>query len=197
MLGLMKLLDVIRARVPNVDLNANTVPRMSRANPSASAMTPRYTQPIPVPNGLSNNSRLGSGSTSRNTLPDEGNSQLSGSRASAASVPHTPTSVTPVPPLQSTGSFPVFQAQHTSQMSASSSGGENSQAAYPDKIRAVIYPNQQRNWNAPTGTSQEVSQLQDSAVSVPFTSQAAPAGSTTEIRVLPRLAGGQVHGGAS
>src|SRR5215472_2012392 len=77
MLGLMKLLDVVRARVPNDDSTANTLPRMNRTTSSAAAATTRFTQPIPVANVPSNNGMMGNGAVSRHPMLDEGNSQLS------------------------------------------------------------------------------------------------------------------------
>jgi hypothetical protein len=178
MMGMIKLLDIIRARVPNVDVNANTLPRMGRATSSTSAMTARFTQPIPVPNNVSNNvsnnSIAGNGPASRNTMPDDRNSQLSSSRLSVASLSHTPPSVTPIP---SVGSSPVSQVHQTSQVPASPSGGRNSQPAYPEKIRAVIYPNQQRTWNTPTPTDQDAPSQ-------------APAYSASDTPVLHGLASG-------
>ena len=196
MLGMMKLLDIIRARIPTVDINSNTVPRMNRTTSSTSAMPSRFTQPIPIPNSLSNHNTNGS-TVSRNTLTDEGNSQPPASRVSAASLSHTPPSMTPIPPVQQpTGSFPASQLYQASQRPSSPSAGGNSQTAYPDKIRAVIYPNQQRNWNTPTSTNQEASQQQDSTTYAPFTSQN-PAPSTSDTPMLQRLANGQLNGACS
>ena len=137
MLGMMKLLDIIRARIPTVDINSNTVPRMNRTTPSTSAMSSRFTQSIPTPNSLSNHNTNG-GTVSRNSLTDEENNQPSASRVSAASLSHTSPSMTPIPPVQqSTGSFSASQLYQTSQRPSSPSVGGNSQTAYPDKIRAV------------------------------------------------------------
>jgi hypothetical protein len=191
MMGLMNLLDVVRTRVPNTDVNANTVPRMSRIPPSTPAMATRFNQSVSTPNAISNNNAGRNGVSSRNTLSEEGNRQLSASRISAVPVPHTPPSVTPV---SSVGSSPASQVHHTSQMSPISSASRNSQAS--EKIRAVIYPSQQRNWNAPVATNRETSQPQDSPAYAPSPFQA-PAHSASDTPVLQRLANGQLNGRAS
>ncbi len=187
MMGLMKLLDLVRARVPNADISANTVPRMSRTPSSTSAMATRLTQPV----SAANNGIIGSGVSSRHSLSDGGASQLSASRISGVSLPHTPSSVAPVSPV---GSSPTSQVHHTSQMPSSPSGGRNSQTAA--KIRAVIYPSQQRNWNTPTATSREAGQPQDSVTYVSSTFQAA-AHSISDTPVLQGLASGQLNEGTS
>ena len=185
MLGMMKLLDVIRARVPNGDINATTVPRMNRTNSSTSATASRFNQPISTSNGLSNNS-INSGTVSRNILKDEGNNQPSPAHISAASLPQTPPTVIPNPSVQPPGSSLASEVQQGSQRPPSSSGGGNSQATYPEKIRAVIYPSQQRNWNA----NQEAGQPPDSTTYMPFTSQ----NSVSDTPVLQRLATGGESG---
>jgi hypothetical protein len=184
MMGLMKLVDVVRARIPNHDISANTVPRMSRTPSAAPTMATRFTQPV----SIAHNSVIGSGASSRNVLPDEGSGQLSASRVSEVSLPRTSPSVSPA------GVSPTSPVHHTAQMPSSSAGGKNSQAA--EKIRAVIYPNQQRNWGAPTAPNQEAGQPQDFTAYVPATFQA-PTRSVSDTPVLQGLASGQLSGGTS
>jgi hypothetical protein len=191
MLGIIKLLEVVRARVPNLDVNANTVPRMGRATSSSAAVTARFTQPIPIQNG----SAGGRGSVSRNA-PSEGTNQHSASRMSAVSLPHTPPSVLPVSSAQPTGPSSISQTHRVPQMPVSPSDGEHSQAVYPDKIRAVIYPSQPRNWSAPIPTNQEVSLSQDATVHT-FAASQTPARSASDTSVLQRLADGQLDGSTS
>ena len=193
MVGLMKLLDVVRARVPNGESNANTLPRVSRTAASPSGMTARFTQPVPLPNLASSNSVMGIGAASRHTLPDDGNSQLSSSRLSAASMPHVPPVV---PPLPTVGSSPVSQVHQPSQMPSSLAGSRNSQAVYPDKIRAVIYPSQQRNWNTPTSPHQEASQPRDALASALSPSHTL-VHAVSDTPVLQGLASGQLSAGGS
>jgi hypothetical protein len=182
MMGMMKLLDVIRARVPSAETNGNTLPRTIRTSSSPSAMAPRFTQPLPVPSSLSNNTKIGGAASSRHALHDEGNTQITATRAPAASLPHTPPS----------GSPPVSQVHHPSQLPLSSPAARNAQTAYPEKIRAVIYPNQQRNWNAPAA----ISQPQDSATYTPSTFLAS-SHSASDTPVLQGLASGQLDRGPS
>jgi hypothetical protein len=175
--GMMKLLDVVRARVPNIDIDANTVPRMNRASSSPSAMSSRFTQSVPIPDIIPS-------ARGRNTQPDEGNSQFSALRPSTVSLPNTPASVTAVPPA---GSFPASQV---------SSGGKNFQTAHPEKIRAVIYPSQPRNWNTPVPPGQEASQPQEAAAHM-FTPSQSLAQSTSDTPVLRGLASGQLNASTS
>ncbi len=190
MMGMMKLIEVVHARIPSSEANVHTVPRMTRPPSSASAVVPRFTQPLPVPN-LSNNSMIGAGTSSRNTLYDEGNSRLSASRASAVA-PLSPLSPS-VPPA---GSSPLSQVHHPSQMPSPPPGDRNSQTAHPEKIRAVIYPSQQRNWNTPTAISQEASQSQNSPTYASSTFHASGY-SASDTPVLQGLASGHVDGGPS
>ena len=188
MMGMMKLLDIVRVRIPNIDINANTVPRMNRTTTSTSAMSARFTQPIPVPNMTSNNGIIGNGAAPRNAISNDGNSQVSSSRVSASPLSHTPPNVAPAPSIAS-------QMHQTSQMPPSSSGVRNSQtAAYPDKIRAVIYPSQQRNWNASSPLNQEAGQPRDAAG---YTSSQTSARLMSDTPVLQGLATGQLNGGTS
>jgi hypothetical protein len=194
MMGLMKLVDVIRSRVPNVDINATTLPRMNRTSPSASTISARFTQPLPVPNLVASNSVIANGAASRHTMPDDGSSQLSSSRRSAPSLSHTSPVVPPVP---SVGSSPTSQVYHTAQMPSLSAAGRTTQTApYPEKIRAVIYPSQQRNWNTLTPPSQETSQPRDSVAYAPSPSQV-PAPVPSDTPLLQGLASGQLNSGNS
>jgi hypothetical protein len=188
MMGMMKLIDVVRARIPSSETSVNTVPRMVRTSSAASAVAPRFTQPLPVPN-ISNNTMIGGAASSRNPIYDEGNGRLSASRASAAApLSHPSTSVTPVSPA---GPSPVSQVHYPSQMPSSSAGDRNAQTAHPEKIRAVIYPNQQRSWNTPTAISQETSQPSDATTYAPSTFQASGY-SVSDTPVLRGLANGQL-----
>ena len=161
MLGMMSLLDAVRARVPNADLNANTMPRMNRA--TSSGPMPRYTQPIPTPNSISNNGNgiAGSNPGYRSTLSSEGNNQFSTSRMSASStpsLPNTPPNVATAPPsVQAANATYAPQMNQTSQGLTASFGNGNASTTYPEKIRAVIYPNQQRAWNTSATSNQETS----------------------------------------
>jgi hypothetical protein len=188
MMGLMKLIDVVRARVPNVDVNTPTVPRMRRTTPSASMNTPRFNQSAPISNLVSNNATIGNGVASRNTMSDDRNSQLSSTRLSSASVPHTPPVVTPPSPIEAPS---VPQVHQTSQIPLTPPGGRNSPAAYPEKIRAVIYPSQQRSWNTLAPGSQEAALSRDSGA---FASS--PAHSASDTPVLHGLASGQLNVGS-
>lgn len=193
MMGLMKLLDIVRTRIPNVDNTANTLPRMNRTTSSTTVVTSRFNQPVPMPSMSSNNSMIGNGVSPRHPTSDEENSQLSSSHLSSASLSYNPPNVAPISPV---GSSPASQIQQASQMPLSSSGSKNSQAAYPERIRAVIYPSQQRNWNTPVATNQEASYLRDSGASVHSPSQA-PAHLASDTPVLQGLASGQLNVGIS
>ena len=92
--------------------------------------------------------------------------------------------------LYTTDHFPFPMLYHSPQMPSSSSGGGNSQTAYPDKIRAVIYPSQQRNWNTSASTNQEASQQQDSTTYASSTFPG-PGHSASDTPVLQRLANGK------
>jgi hypothetical protein len=76
------------------------------------------------------------------------------------------------------------------------SGDRNAQTAHPEKIRAVIYPSQQRNWNTPTAISQETGLPQDSSAYAPSPFHASGY-SASDTPVLQGLASGHVDGGPS
>jgi hypothetical protein len=201
MLGLMKLIDVVRARVPNVDVNAPTMPRMNRTTSSTPKTTARFNESVPVSNMMSNNSIINNGANSHNTMSDDRNSQLSSTRLSAASMSHTPPVVAPLssveppstPQVHQTSQIPLPtpQVHQTSQIPLSPPGGRNSQAAYPEKIRAVIYPSQQRNWNTLTPAGQDAGLSRDSVAYAP-----SPAHAASDTPVLHGLAHGQLNVGS-
>lgn len=147
MLGLMKLVDEVRNRVPGTTSTTNTMPRVPRVTatpqttPSAPAQRTGSLAPVTMNNG-----------NSFRTSPVAENTANSVPPRNASGIYSQSTLSTPVAPTP--GGRMGFNAP-----SATPNGARGTKtASYTDKIRAVLYPNQ-RNWstqgNAPVQAPQE------------------------------------------
>jgi hypothetical protein len=191
MLGIVNLIDTVRARIPGngVKANTGTMPRMPRmATPAPPTQMPpspstisRTTAPqySPSLNTLFNNN------TSNSIARPSANDMLSSSPPS----PHS--SVQPPP---STPAAHMASTMPTSPLADTPSEAMSSgTSTYTDKIRAVLYPNQ-RVWT-PQGNSAASTPTESRATYEPSSyaptsppMPSAPAEATT----LQRLANGQI-----
>ncbi len=169
MLGLMKLVDEVRTRVPGAGSVTNTLPRMPKVGaPQQAASAPsQATRSVPP---------MASGTAFRSTAE----SPASGNGAPRNSAALYPQSATSTPPANGANSIPT--APMTNNAASTKS------AAYTDKIRAVIYPNQ-RNWT-PQGTPPAPVQ-QDNQPTYNIPDAAPMTGGLDDFTVLQRLANGQ------
>jgi hypothetical protein len=187
MLGIMGLVDTVRARIPGNGIKTTTgtmprMPRMTTPPPTQMPASPtpsRVTVPPPPPSPTLN-SLFANGSMSRPSLADN---MQAPSRPMAPMQP--PSNVS----AASQGVAPQPEAQP---MQAEMSNGSNP-STYTDKIRAVLYPNQ-RVWtpqgNNPTSTMPESRSTYESGGSaIPSQTPAAVPGEAT---TLQRLANGQI-----
>ncbi len=179
MMGLMSLIDAVRARVPGigVDIITNTVPRMPRIQTPQAPVQPlptaqrSPTQQVPVDGNLFRAAPVNDG----------GVISQSPARPSTPTMPQTPAN-TPQAPVQVNNS--LFAAPQAPAVTNSQS------PAHTDKIRAVLYPNQ-RTWSSQSNSTfspfPENRALQDaqSAVSPQDTGNA-------DGTVLQRMANGQL-----
>lgn len=192
MLGLMSLVDAVRARVPGPDneTTMNTMPRMPRAplspqpqqNTAQQRPVVQPSQVTPTPSSGTTGAFASSGSTLRAApLNESGTSTIRGT------IPPTPPTYTP-PPLSNQGSTGSTAAN---------------QATYTEKIRAVLYPNQ-RTWSSQGGSSlsaaSENRPVQDtpSTISPPMPTHSPATPPFNDTSALQRLANGQLgmEGGA-
>jgi hypothetical protein len=150
MLGLMKLVDEVRNRVPGVSSTTNTIPRVPRVAP-----TPQPTQtaqrtgslaPVTMNNGAMNNN---------------GNSFRNGSMAENTANPVLPRNTSSIS-SQSTLNTPIAPTPtgrsgfNTTPPAANGTSGTK-MVSYTDKIRAVLYPNQ-RSWSTQGSTPTQTPQ---------------------------------------
>jgi hypothetical protein len=177
MLGIMKLVDEVRNRVPGVGSITNTVPRVPRVAP-----TPQPTPSSPM-------QRTGSLAP---ITTSNGNS--------LRAVPGMENASNAVPPRNAAGIYPQSTGNTSATPSSigrtGNSAGNNATSpksvSYTDKIRAVLYPNQ-RNWSAQGSASTQAPQEQPRAETMQDNSQVAPTGANN-FTVLQRLANGQASG---
>ncbi len=189
MLGLMSLVDAVRARVPGPDneTTMNTMPRMPRASLSpqpqqnTAQQRPVAQPPQATPSSGTTGAFASSGSTLRAApLNESGTSTIRGT------IPPTPPTYTP--PLSNTGSTGSTAAN---------------QPTYTEKIRAVLYPNQ-RTWSSQSGNSLSATsenrpaQETPGTISTPMPAQAPATPPFNDTSVLQRMANGQLgtEGGA-
>ncbi len=200
MMGLMTLVDAVRARVPNMDTIATTLPRMPRVTPFGQASIQRTgQQPAIGVNGLRN------GTAQRRPMSADAAAHTTMSRSGSPVVPQTPPTSpqVPTPPLTPptapsygiSGGLPINNG--TSNMAGSAQPGQ-------EKIRAVLYPNQ-RTWSsqnagsfAPALENQGVQNVQP-----PYPAQAnqmtasAQSDPSSDSTMLQRLANGNGQGSAN
>ncbi len=186
MMGLMSLVDAVRARVPGVgvETTTNTMPRMPRMQtPQAPAQPQPMAQRSPaqqVP--ISNNTGFASNGNMFRAAPvNDGVISQSPARPSTPTMPQTPANTPPTPAPVNTSLFGTQQAP-------AGTNGQN--PAYTDKIRAVLYPNQ-RTWssqsNGAFSTFPENRALSDTQNAVSPQDTGNP-----DSTVLQRMASGQI-----
>lgn len=187
MMGLMNLVDAVRARVPNenIETNANTLPRIPRVSqPTTSSSTTSTPRP-------QQSSAPGIGSSAAYRPTADMNAQQVATRTYTPPPPPPSTSFAPpVPPTP----YQVSTNQYTTQASAQGNTA-NSQSGHTEKIRAVLYPNQ-RNWSAQGVNSYPAPQENREATgyaSRPYTSSSSLPGPSDS--ALQRLANGQANDG--
>ena len=136
MMGLMNLVDAVRTRIPNENVEANTLPRIPKVAPPTSSSTPstlRTQQP----------SAPGIGSTAAYRPTADVNAQQAATRTYPTPLPPNSTSYTPP---ASPAPYQTNPNQYATQAPAQGTTA-NGQSGYTEKIRAVLYPNQ-RTWSA-------------------------------------------------
>jgi hypothetical protein len=176
MLGIMKLVDEVRNRVPVVGSITNTVPRVPRVAPTPQPTPSSPTQrtgslaPITTSNGNSFRAMPGAENAGNAALPRNGSGAYPQSTVNTSATP------------SSTG---------RTGNSATNNAASTKSVSYTDKIRAVLYPNQ-RNWSTQgsASTQAQAPQEQPRADTMQDNSQAAPIGANN-FTVLQRLANGQ------
>jgi hypothetical protein len=177
MLGIMKLVDEVRNRVPGAGSITNTIPRVPRVASTPQPMPSNPTQrtgslaPITTSNGNSLRAMPGM-ENAGNTAPPRGASGI---------YPQSTANTSAAP--SSTGRMGN---------SATNNATSTKSVSYTDKIRAVLYPNQ-RNWSTQGSASTQAPQEQPRAETMQDNSQAASMGANN-FTVLQRLANGQASG---
>lgn len=185
MLGIMGMVDTVRARIPGNGLKTNTgtVPRM-----------PRMTTPPPpvqqTPSAISRAASMQQPSQVSPTL----NSLFANNAATRPSINDTmqvpPRQPPPVQPPTSAPMTPAGPAPLADMPLETTSG---STSTYTDKIRAVLYPNQ-RVWT-PQGTNSAPPVPESKAIYDPSATTISPSPLTSapaEATTLQRLASGQI-----
>jgi hypothetical protein len=171
MMGLMNLVDAVRARVPGPGPATNTMPRLSKA-PAAS--------PPPSPRPLSGAPAMSS--TMYRSVPS----------------PDAPSYQSPVyTSLQSTANLTQsVPQQQPSAFAPSTDSGEagttTGQPSYTDRIRAVLYPNQKTWSTSPTGLTPPPEVRTEQDLQRP-TQSASKTSSMSGTTALQRLANGQSY----
>lgn len=177
-LGLMRLVDTVRARVPSIEATSTTMPRIPRTPTQSSS--PRQdieTMSRSIPLELQNGYNTSGSARSRMTA-----------QSAAQSSMNTPTSTSAMPTPMGT-SQPYPATSPATQLPA------GSQASYSDKIRAVLYPTPNANAWGPSGNNSRGVSIEPDTIRS-NTSQAAPNPALTSpsgISMLQRLASGQMY----
>ncbi len=195
MLGLMKLIDTVRARVPGAEGNGGTtmprIPRTPTQSPSSRQDVEMMQRPTVLPMGVQQPAHPELHISDNITGPAR-------ARMAAQSVPQPPMNTT------STAAMPTpREAQETSQAYPTTSPGTQlpggSQATYSDKIRAVLYPNPHspnpHAWGLSGNNSWNTSYAEPDTTR-PYTPQSPPnpgPASSSGISMLQRLANGQMY----
>jgi hypothetical protein len=171
MLGIMKLVDEVRNRIPGAGSITNTIPRVPRVaptpQPTPTGPTQRTGSMAPVSTNNGNSFRAAPG------MENTGNPALS---------------------RNASGVYPQSTVGTPSSIGRAGSGVTNNTAStksvsYTDKIRAVLYPNQ-RNWSTQGSAPTQAPQEQQRAETVVDNNQSPPM-AANNFTVLQRLANGQ------
>ncbi len=182
MMGLMNLVDAVRTRIPNENVEANTLPRIPKVSPPTSSSTLRTQQP----------SAPGVGNAAAYRPTADVNAQQAATRTYATPLPPTSTNFAPPTPP---ASYQTNSNQYTTQAPAQGNTA-NGQSGYTEKIRAVLYPNQ-RTWSAQGTNSYAAPQESREATtyaSRSYNSSTLPGPSDS---ALQRLASGQASDGGN
>lgn len=148
MLGLMSLVEAVRARVPVMNNSSHTMPRIPKTPPPSNSYSNAQSAPTPSFAPPAANSRAymsGTGFRASVPLPETSAYQPStqnNSHTYAQSVAPTPKIPPATPPSQQ--NLPPIPPSDMSE------GAQ--QQSYSDRIRAVLYPNQ-RTWSSSSGNT--------------------------------------------
>ncbi len=182
MLGLMKLVDEVRARVPGAGSVTNTLPRIPR-------VAPQQTSPSAAQATRSNTPPIASGTTYR---PAAGSPASAAPRHSTTLYPQQAASISAAPTTPTTpptpAATPINGASGISTATTTNNTAGTKPASYTDKIRAVLYPNQ-RTWSPQAAPPTPAPQENRLAYNAPDIST--NTGGTDDFTVLQRLANGQ------
>jgi hypothetical protein len=174
-LGLMRLVETVRTRVPNIEATSTTMPRIPRSSSlSSSSRQDIEAMPRSIPLELQGGHHA-SGSTR--------------SRMTAQSVQPLSTSSAPVMPT------PLGISQSYPATSPATQLPAGSQITYSDKIRAVLYPTtpNANTWGS-AGNSSRGSSIEPDTIKS-YTPQVSPNTATppSGMSMLQRLANGQMY----
>ena len=174
-LGLMRLVDTVRTRVPSIEATSTTMPRI----PRTSTQSPSSRQDIETMSRSISLELQGSHNTSGSARP----------RMTAQSIAPMATSSTPAMPTPPGTSQPYPATSPATQLPA------GSQTTYSDKIRAVLYPTPNANTWGSSGNNSRGSSIEPDTIKS-YTPQAPPNPALTSpsgMSMLQRLANGQMY----
>jgi cytochrome c553 len=175
MLGIMKLVDEVRNRVPGAGSITNTIPRVPRVAP-----TP---QPVPVNTAQRTGSLAPVSTNNGNAFRVPSGTDNTGNLTRNASG---------VYPQQATGTQTAPSSVGRAGSGVTNNPTSTKSVSYTDKIRAVLYPNQ-RNWSTQGNTGSipaQTIQEQPRAETAVNNNQSSPTFANNST-VLQRLANGQ------
>ena len=173
MMGLMNLVDAVRARIPGPGSAAtNTMPRLSKIS-----ATPPPASPRPVPAPPTTGSTIYRSTSSLDAQPYQPSAFTN-----VQSTTNLPPSI-PTAPQQQPAAFTTPAADASE---VSSSG----QSSYTDRIRAVLYPNQKSWSSSSTGLTPPPEVRTEQDLQRPAQSASRSAG-MSGTAALQRLASGQ------
>ncbi|GCF08122.1 hypothetical protein [Dictyobacter arantiisoli] len=195
MLGLMSLVDAVRARVPNgaIEAAAHTLPRLPRFNSSSSSSLSSQPFFTSSTNHTSGNNTHNTGNTNGlvfNASPAREDSS-STHTPGPDMLPHTPSSDTFA---SQQAAMPSMNNQNPMPSPATGLPGSN-QPSYSEKIRAVLYPNQ-RTWSAQDSGNQlqtsDFKERTEATLAQPTQQPEQTFTANNDSTVLQRLASGQL-----
>ncbi len=197
MIGLMGLVDAVRARIPDAEAMVNTMPRTPRilatssnATTPMAAQRPGHAQPASVQNG----NGMASYASQNGSSPVRPSSIRPTSQMMQQ--PQAPAPSMPLP-QQNTG-VPGIRASQMPYTPPAPPGpeavGNGQSSPYNDKIRAVLYPSQ-RSWSSGPGSSpngQDTRASQDTPMTYVPQGSNSPVVPNPSDSMLLRLANGRL-----
>ncbi|MBV9231690.1 MAG: hypothetical protein JOZ18_20445 [Chloroflexi bacterium] len=181
MLGLMNLVDAVRARLPGAEAMISTTQRQPRVAAAPMPQMPLQ-RPVQVPTGQTNPRLPVSGTTFQAAPPPDTMAAQTASRSATFSQAPANMSAAPVQQAIPTITPPAAGTPNTTQPS------------YTEKIRAVLYPNQ-RTWSS-SGNTGSITPLSDNRAAYDTQNTALPttpiSSPTASFSTLQRLANGQL-----